>query len=74
MIHAIHQRLVYGALAALAALVVAASPAAATDDPVPRPTPQGGAPAAPAAPGAPAPPTTPPPNRAPHRRGRVHVR
>jgi hypothetical protein len=36
-------RLVPVALALLVGLVVAASPAAATDDPAPRPTPQGGA-------------------------------
>ena len=74
MIHAIHQRLVYVALAALAALVAAASPAAATDDPAPRPTPQGGSPAVPAAPGAQAPATSPRHKRAAKRRVRVHVR
>ena len=78
MIHAIHQRLVFAALAALAGLVVAASPAAATDDPAPRPTPQGGplvgAPATPGAPGAQPPSTTPRHKRAATRRVRVHVR
>ena len=72
MIHAIHQRLVYVALAALAALAVAASPAAATDDPAPRPAPHGAAP--PAAPGAKAPSTAPRHKRAAKRRVRVHVR
>ena len=71
MIHAIHQRLVYVALAALAALAVAASPAAATDDPAPRPAPHRGVPAAP---GAKAPSTSSRPKRAARRRVRVHVR
>jgi hypothetical protein len=77
MIHAIHNRLVLVALAALAGLVVAAAPAAATDDPAPRPVPQGGAPfGSPAAPvGVQAPATAHRKKRvAKKQRVRVHVR
>lgn len=79
MINAIRHRLVLVALAALAGLVVAASPAAATDDPAPPlpPAPQGGVPlGGPAAPvGVQAPPSSSPRHkRATKQRVRVRVR
>jgi hypothetical protein len=72
MILSIHHRLALAALAALAGLVVAASPAAATDDPAPRPVPQGplGGPAAPVA----QPPTATKHQRKPRVRVRVRYR
>jgi hypothetical protein len=78
MIQTIRHRFVLVALAALAGLVVAASPAAATDDPAPLPGPvsQGGTPfGAPAAPaGVQAPATSPRRKHAAKKRVRVHMR
>ena len=77
MSHAIRHRIVTVGLAALAGLVVAASPAAATDDPAPQPVPQGGAPSGGARAPAHAPAGGPAPSVSHHRRAakrRVRVR